>query len=423
MFDLVSPLPMTTFAIFQAFPAPTTSPRPQAASLAAVLGVTVLGSVSSGTFWAGLFFVTAQRYGFSVFGNLVLATVMGAVYALAARVAGRLAHGRVPRRVLSLALGTWTAAALLPLLFSGWVSALWIAALVGLCGLGDHLPGRRELPDGRPARRRDALGIGKFNVTWTPATALPLLLMPLVRAERHVGQLRRRRRRPALLALLAARGLPLHPPPHETEAAQAAVGPEYPCSCGRRRGCCRSATSSPPRWRRCCRTGWRQSASGTVGQLRRRAVDGGAVRDAAGDVAHAASGTGAGRRWAPPAPRWLARPGAGPAGAVAADLIAGLLVYGAGMGLTYYASLYYSMAVGHGAVEAGGNFEALIGVGYCVGRCWGSGADGGRSGPGRRGDGRPDLALHGAGRAGRGAPLSTVPPTALNPAGPCTPGR
>jgi hypothetical protein len=48
-------------------------------------------------------------------------------------------------------------------------------------------------------------------------------------------------------------------------------------------------------------------------------------------------------------------------------LIAGLLVYGTGMGLTYYQSLYYSMAIGQAAVDAGGNFEALIGVGYCVG--------------------------------------------------------
>jgi hypothetical protein len=48
-------------------------------------------------------------------------------------------------------------------------------------------------------------------------------------------------------------------------------------------------------------------------------------------------------------------------------IIVGLVLYGTGMGLTYYASLYYSMAVGHAAVQAGGNFEALIGVGYCIG--------------------------------------------------------
>ena len=38
--------------------------------------------------------------------------------------------------------------------------------------------------------------------------------------------------------------------------------------------------------------------------------------------------------------------------------------------ITYLCStLYYSLAVGHAAVEAGGGFEALIGVGYMLGPC------------------------------------------------------
>jgi hypothetical protein len=48
-------------------------------------------------------------------------------------------------------------------------------------------------------------------------------------------------------------------------------------------------------------------------------------------------------------------------------MIAGLSVFGVGMGLTYCLALYYSLAVGKGAVDAGGGFEALIGVGYLVG--------------------------------------------------------
>src|SRR5436309_1154327 len=90
--------------------------RPDRAPLSAVLTVTVLGSVSGGTFWAGLFFVSASVYHFSALANLTLAMVMGAVYAVAARGAGRLARGRSPRGVLSTALLVWTAAALLPLL-------------------------------------------------------------------------------------------------------------------------------------------------------------------------------------------------------------------------------------------------------------------------------------------------------------------
>jgi len=48
-------------------------------------------------------------------------------------------------------------------------------------------------------------------------------------------------------------------------------------------------------------------------------------------------------------------------------LVLGLMVFGVGMGLTYYTSLYYTLTVGHGAVDAGGSFEALVGLGYCVG--------------------------------------------------------
>jgi hypothetical protein len=48
-------------------------------------------------------------------------------------------------------------------------------------------------------------------------------------------------------------------------------------------------------------------------------------------------------------------------------MAAGLLVFGVGMGLTYYAALYYSLAVGQAAVDAGGSFEALIGFGYFAG--------------------------------------------------------
>ena len=40
---------------------------------------------------------------------------------------------------------------------------------------------------------------------------------------------------------------------------------------------------------------------------------------------------------------------------------------GAGLGIVYYAALYYAMAVGRAEVDAGGTHEALIGAGYTVG--------------------------------------------------------
>jgi hypothetical protein len=51
----------------------------------------------------------------------------------------------------------------------------------------------------------------------------------------------------------------------------------------------------------------------------------------------------------------------------AAGIATGLSLFGIGMGLTYCLALYYALAVGKGAVDAGGGFEALIGLGYLVG--------------------------------------------------------
>jgi hypothetical protein len=54
-------------------------------------------------------------------------------------------------------------------------------------------------------------------------------------------------------------------------------------------------------------------------------------------------------------------------GSSVTGIVLGLLCFGAGTGLTYYAALYYTLAVGHAAVDAGGSFEALIGAGYFAG--------------------------------------------------------
>ena len=48
-------------------------------------------------------------------------------------------------------------------------------------------------------------------------------------------------------------------------------------------------------------------------------------------------------------------------------LVVGLVLLGGAMGVTYYAALYYAMAVGQAKVDAGGKHEALIGSGYLIG--------------------------------------------------------
>ena len=215
--------------------------------------------------------------------------------------------------------------------------------------------------------------IGWFNVTWTPATALGLLLMPIVT---QVGMLAALALSAAgsVAALVATFELPVRPGAHEPDEAQAAVGREYPFLV-------RAASWLLPMsyilcsaCRRCCRIGSRRSAAGP------RAA---ASRHCGWSLASSrcwrcgvrGSGTGAGGRW-----RWRGGAGGGLAAMMLAPsvavLAAGLVVFGVGMGLTYYAALYYSLAVGRAAVDAGGTFEALIGFGYFAGPLVGLGARG-----------------------------------------------
>lgn len=334
------------------------------AALSAVLTLTMFGSISSGTFWAGLFFVSAGVYRFSATANLVLATVMGAVYAVAARGAGRLARGRVPRQVLSAALLIWTGASLVPLLVPGARAALWVGALIGSAASATTFPiVESYLTAGRHgAEMRSA--IGKFNLTWTPATALPLLVLPFL--ARHPAGSFAISAAASGAAWLAMWRLPAHPAPHDRAAGAQAVGPTY-------RALLAAAS-------------WLLPASYVVSATLAPILPHRLAAVGAGGAASLVAAAWMGTRFLALAVMWrthfwhgrwttLAAGAAALVGGLALVLlaralpvlVAGLFAYGAGMGIIYYASLYYVMAVGAAAVDAGGNFEALIGVGYCLG--------------------------------------------------------
>src|SRR5262245_58015411 len=108
---------------------PGTRPAP----LVAVLGVTFLGSITGGVFWAGIYFLTREHYRFSPERNLALALAMGAIYAVSAWGAGRLfallGGARGPRRVVAGVFAAWGGAALVPIAFPNAEAALWVAAL------------------------------------------------------------------------------------------------------------------------------------------------------------------------------------------------------------------------------------------------------------------------------------------------------
>src|ERR1041384_5966385 len=118
----------------------TTLDSDRPSPLGAVMATTFLGSVSGGAFWAGLFFVTAQAYGFSPVRNLALASVMGVCYAIAALNSGRLARGSAPRAGLVASFGIWAVAALAPVLWPGSELILWVTALLGSAASATAFP-------------------------------------------------------------------------------------------------------------------------------------------------------------------------------------------------------------------------------------------------------------------------------------------
>ncbi len=50
-----------------------------------------------------------------------------------------------------------------------------------------------------------------------------------------------------------------------------------------------------------------------------------------------------------------------------ATILSGELLFGLSAGMAYYASLYYAMVVANASVEAGGDHETLIGLGFAIG--------------------------------------------------------
>jgi hypothetical protein len=270
------------------------------------------------------------------------------------------------------ALATWTIAAAAPLAAPGSEAAIWAGALLGAASsavtwpiVESYLSAGRHGADMRAA-------IGVFNVVWTPATALALLLMPIVGGARPLATLALSAVA-SLVALGATWALPTHPGAHAPDAAQAAVGREYPLllravSWLLPMSYVLCAVMSPLLPHRIAAVGvgrgagfvaglWMVARFATLLTMWRTGFWHGRWETLALGVVALAAGL-ATILLAPSLP----------------VLAAGLLVFGVGMGLTYCAAIYYSLSVGHAAVDAGGTFEALIGFGYFAGPLVGLGA-------------------------------------------------
>ncbi|MDZ4695635.1 MAG: hypothetical protein SGI86_10840 [Deltaproteobacteria bacterium] len=340
------------------------------APLFPVLAVTFLASIAAGTFWSGIFFVAARKHGFSSMENLVLAVVMGVVYAIGAYGTGTLLRWSRnhlgPRGIVRLALGVLAAASLGPAVFPQSGAVLRACAILGGGVQAILWPVVESyLTSGRhgPVMRR---AIGQFNTSWSSAVPVTLFAIPLLGVE-HIAWAFWLTAICIAAAMVFTHALPLTLAAHDDKESSAATGADYP-------ELMRAALWLLPM------SYVLSSALGPL--LPQRMVE----LQIASDVETALAATwlvvralflfGLSRvnfwhgRWnmlvVGPSAMLLGIAGVLQSPGVL-SLVLSLALFGAGMAVIYTAALYYAMTVGHAAVDAGGQFEGRIGMGYVVG--------------------------------------------------------
>ncbi|MGA0174844.1 MAG: hypothetical protein ACO3NL_14555, partial [Phycisphaerales bacterium] len=295
------------------------------ASAPALLAISFLASFGTGMVWNGLAFITRESYGFGELENLLLAVFNGAVYVGAAFAAGPLTRAierRLSPRGLTIGLLALQAACCpLPLLFeSAW--PIWpVAGLLSAASAVQWPLIESYLTAGRhgAAMRRT---IGWWNVTWMVAVTLAMVAMgPMLsagHAEWNLAGL-------AVLFAIAAAISPLMP--YLLDGLETPLSLQTPIT-----------------------SLWLVARVALVIVLWRT---------------HFWHG-----RWSTLLAAGVLMVGGFGAMVLAESLWTmggGLVAFGLGQGIVYYAALYYAMAVGRAGVDAGGTHEALIGLGYGVG--------------------------------------------------------
>jgi MFS family permease len=334
------------------------------------MAITFLASLGTSVFWNGLSFVAKHDYGYTQKQNLLLYLSTGIVYVFGAANSGRLTRlverRLSPRGVLMMICVVMAAACPL-VLFGGGSWPLWVVANLSSLTSAMYWPIVESfLTAGRHgARMRWTLGW--WNLAWTTAVATALFLMaPLAEG----GQMK--------LAILMLTPLNL------LTIGLLFLFPKVPAAHGQaeEHG---ASTVEYPLLLRCARVLLPTSylLIGTLSPvmpylLQQLKVDVSyetpmaAVWTIARIIAMAAMWRLAfwHGRWGTLVVGGLALAG-GFAMAVLAPtvltMIIGLAIFGAGIGIVYYAAIYYAMTVGHAEVDAGGTHEALIGMGYAVG--------------------------------------------------------
>jgi MFS family permease len=344
-----------------------TAARP--APLLALMVLSFLCSLGTGSLWTGLPFVAEHDFRFTKSENMWLAVAESAVYAVVAFFSGgllkRLGAVATPRTVLGCILLFTLAMCLLTL--TGSVVAL-IATALGVSAASAMMWPIVEsyLSSGRHGHAlRSAVGV--FNIVWTTATAAGLVLMGPVFAT-DTSRIAIVALGPVCaLAIVCLPWFPASPPPHLQDGLPPAVPPVYrPLRTASRALLPTSylliGTIGPmlpyitgtigiaPEWQTPVSSTWHAVRVVAMLAMWRMAFWHGKWTTLAAGAVLMGGG-------------FLAAMSAGSVH----SLMAALATFGAGHAVLYYASLYYAMSVGHAEVDAGGHFEALIGVGYITG--------------------------------------------------------
>ena len=337
--------------------------------ISAVLSLTLLASVGTGVIWNGVPFIAEAEYAYTQTQTLLMYLVIGLTYISGALTAARflkfIERWMTARTLLVLILIIQSIICLGPLVVkSAWI--LWV--VVGITSLlasflwpiiESYLTAGRH---GKEMRR----AIGWWNVVWTSSVAASLWFMaPFLKTDAQfaivaLGGLN-------AVALITLFWFKQNPGTHDDELSEESITPEYPFLLQTLRILlplsyvlnAALAPLLPYLFNRLeIDVLWKTPTAATWMVVRVVAM---AVMWRLGF--------------------WHGRWGTLLLGGLfitvgfalivltpsLAILLIGLGIFGAGMGVIYYAALYYAMSVGKAQVDASGKHESLIGIGYAIG--------------------------------------------------------
>ena len=364
-------------------------------SLTTSLVLTGLASTGTSVIWNGLPFIAKRDYGFGENENLALYLLIGFVYVTGALTSGvctrKLQSYISVRTIIALLLMTVAGVCSLPLFSSedsSWI--MWTSGgVAGFCSawlwpiVESYLVAGRH---GKEMRR----AIGWWNLVWMTSVAVVMLAMaPLM--DKHASMVIVGLGAANLFAIGVLPWYTKNPPEHDETIAVKQVPDGYSDLLKGARvllplSYVMNGVLAPLLpfvlagvaidifWQTPITSIWMISRVFATALMWRISFEQSPLRFLSNKIASSSSGGGWHGRWSV---LWgaLVAMGAGFICILSANtilfLIVGLILFGSGMGVTYYAAIYYAMAVGRAEVDAGGKHEAFIGGGYMAGPLFG----------------------------------------------------